>query len=68
MIELNLKCESSEEARTYLNAPQYLCLLQDLERSLCNARKHGNDADVLRVVETFLPEIAHATDHATGPY
>lgn len=68
MLELNIKCETLEEARIYLNAMNYVSLLQDLRANLRDARKHGTDTDVLRVVDNFLPDIAQACDHADGAY
>ena len=68
MLELNIKCESPEEARIYLNAPQYLALLQDLRESLRGAYKHGEDSDVLKAVECFYPDIISACDHSEGAY
>jgi nitrate/nitrite-specific signal transduction histidine kinase len=68
MLELNLKCETIDDARVYLNAHQYLNLLQDLRVALRNAQKHGTDGDVLRVVQNFFPDITAACDHSEGPY
>jgi hypothetical protein len=68
MLELNIKCESAEDARIYLNAPQYLALLQDLRESLRGAYKHGGDSDVLKAVENFYPDIISACDHSEGAY
>ncbi len=68
MLELKIKCDSLEEARMYLNAPNYLSLLQDLRENLRGAMKHGGDADVLRVVDNFMPDIAQACDHNDGAY
>lgn len=68
MIELKIKCDTLEEARIYTNALNYLSLLQDLRANLRDARKHGTDADVLRVVENFIPDIAQACDHSDGAY
>ena len=68
MLELNIKCETLEEGRIYLNAVNYLSLLQDLYANLRDARKHGTDADVLRVVDNFIPEISRACDHSDGAY
>ena len=68
MLELNIKCESLEEARVYLNATNYVSLLQDLHTSLRNAYKHGTDADVLKIVENFYPDIIAAVDHSEGAY
>ena len=68
MLELNIKCESLEEARVYLNANNYVSLLQDLHTNLRQAYKHGTDADVLKVVENFYPDIITAIDHSEGAY
>lgn len=68
MLELNIKCEDAEQARVYLNAPQYLSLLQDLQQAIRNAKKHGNDISVLRVVDTFYSDINAACEHSEGAY
>ena len=68
MLELNIKCNSLEEARVYLNATNYISLLQDLHTNLHQAYKHGTDADVLKVVENFYPDIIRACDHSEGAY
>lgn len=68
MLELNIKCESIEDARVYLNGPQYLNLLQDLRMAFRNAQKHGSDADVVKAVQNFFPDITAACDHSEGPY
>jgi nitrate/nitrite-specific signal transduction histidine kinase len=68
MLELKLTCDTAEDARIYLNAHQYHNLLDDLRNALRNARKHGTDEDVVRVVLNFLPDITTACDHHTGPY
>lgn len=68
MLELNIKCESLEEARVYLNAPNYVGLLQDMHNTLRSAYKHGTDADVLKAVELFYPDIIRAVDHSEGAY
>lgn len=68
MLELKLNCETADEARVYLNAPQYLNLLQDLRANLRNAMKHGTDADVVKVAQNFFPDITAACDHHTGTY
>ena len=68
MLELKLHCESHDEARVYLNAHQYLNLLSDFCAALRSARKHGTDADVLRQVDVFLPELMNAIDNSTGAY
>ena len=68
MLELNIKCESIEEARVFLNAQQYLALIDDFFNALRTARKHGEDADVLKVVDRFYPEMCNAIDNSTGAY
>jgi hypothetical protein len=68
MLELNIKCESTDEARVYLSAYQYLNLLTDLQAALRTAYKHGDDSDVLKAVEAFYPDIIAACDHAEGAY
>lgn len=68
MLELNIKCESVDEARIYLNALQYHNLLDDLRNALRSAQKHGSNKDVLQVVETFFPDITNACDNHQGPY
>ncbi len=68
MLELKIHCESLEEARIYLNATNYLSLLQDMREALRNAQKHGGDGAVLQVVQNFLPDIAQACVHNEGAY
>ena len=68
MLELNLKCETIDEARMYLNGPQYLALIDDFYNALRSARKHGTDADVLKQVDSFMPELLAAVDNSTGAY
>jgi hypothetical protein len=68
MIELVIKCESLEEASTYLSAQQYLNLLQDFYSALRNSRKHGSDADVLKTVDMFMPDLIAAIEHSEGAY
>jgi hypothetical protein len=68
MITLNINCESNDEARAYLNALQYHNLLSDLYQALCSADKHGTEADVLKVVESFKPELIKAIDNSLGAY
>lgn len=68
MLELKISCESASEARMYLNAPEYHNLLTDLRVAFRNAQKHGTDADVVRAVQNFFPDITIACDHNEGPY
>lgn len=68
MLELKIPCESADEARMYLNAPQYHNLISDLYQCLRSAQKHGEDSDVLKVVDKFMPDLVHAIDHNTGAY
>jgi hypothetical protein len=68
MLELKIQCADADEARLYLNAPQYHNLLDDLRVALRNAQKHGTDAEVVRVVQSFFPDITIACDNNQGPY
>jgi nitrate/nitrite-specific signal transduction histidine kinase len=68
MLELKIQCEDLEQARVYLNAHQYLNLLQDLQTNLRNVLKHGTDADVVKVVNNFYPDLCKSVDHHQGPY
>lgn len=68
MLELKISCETADEARIYLNAPQYHNLLDDFRNALRNAYKHGSDVAVLEVVENFYTEITAACDNHQGPY
>jgi nitrate/nitrite-specific signal transduction histidine kinase len=68
MLELKIQCEDLEQARVYLNAHQYLNLLQDLQNNLRNVLKHGTDADVVKAVNNFYPDLCKAVDHSQGPY
>lgn len=68
MLELNIKCESLEEARVYLNAHQYLNLISDFYAAVRNARKHGTDTDVLKAVDTFASDFISAIDNSEGAY
>lgn len=68
MLEFKIKCESVEEARVYLNAPQYHNLISDLYTSLHGARKHGTEADVVRIVDNFMLDLFSAIEHSKGAY
>ena len=68
MLELNIKCESLEEARIYLNAQQYHNLLSDMAMAFRNVIKHGTEADVILQVNNFYPDLFKALDHHEGPY
>ena len=68
MLELNIKCESLEEARVYLNAPQYHNLISDMYSGLRSARKHGTDADVIMFVDNCLDGLYKAVENSGGAY
>lgn len=68
MLKLKIKCESIDEARVYLNGPQYLALIDDFYNALRSAQKHGTDADVLKAVDKFFPDLRAAIDNSTGAY
>ena len=67
MFDITIKCESAEEARVYLNANQYLALLDDIYQAVRSTQKHG-DGDLDKVLNNFLTEICHAIDHSAGAY
>ena len=68
MLELKISCETADEARMYLNGPQYHNLLDDFRNQLRNAYKHGDDKDALKVLGDFYTEITAACDNHLGPY
>lgn len=68
MLELKIQCQDADEARMYLNAQQYLNLLDDFRNAIRNAYKHGDDKDALKVLGDFYTEITAACDHNQGPY
>jgi hypothetical protein len=68
MLELKITCETTEELNIYANAVALHNLLDDLRNALRNSYKHGTDADVLKTVENFYPDIIRAVDHSEGPY
>ena len=68
MLELKITCQDAEDARIYLNGPQYLNLLTDFAEALRSAQKHGIDKDVLHQVNVFYPEMLRAIEHHTGAY
>ena len=68
MLELNIKCESPDEARVYLNAQQYLNLLSDFAEAIRLSKKHGTYKDVLNKVDLFYPEICKAVENSLGAY
>jgi hypothetical protein len=68
MLELKIQCQDADEARMYLNAPQYYNLLEDFRNAIRNAYKHGDDKDALKVLGDFYTDITAACDHHGGPY
>ena len=68
MLELKIKCESPEEARVYLNAPQYHNLISDLYSGLRNARKHGTEADLAMFVDNYIDDLYKAIENSQGAY
>ena len=68
MIKLEIQCESPEEARIYLNAPQYHNLISDLCMSIRNAQKHGNETDFVMLANSFYPDLFKAMDNSEGAY
>ena len=68
MLELKITCETADELNIYANAVGLHNLLSDLRNALRNSYKHGTDADVLKTVENFYPDIIRAVDHSEGAY
>lgn len=69
MIKLEITCESAEEARIYINAPQLQNLVTDFFHVIRNSRKHvGTEQDIFKLVETYFNEFAVASNHPEGPY
>ena len=68
MLELNIKCESLEEARVYLNAHQYLNLISDFYAAIRSAKKHGTDQDILKAVDMYAADFISAIDNSEGAY
>jgi 3-hydroxyisobutyrate dehydrogenase-like beta-hydroxyacid dehydrogenase len=68
MLELKITCDTIDEVNIYANAVSLHNLLGDLRNALRTAQKHGTDADVLKVVQNFFPDITAAVDHSQGPY
>jgi hypothetical protein len=68
MITLTINCENEDQARVYLNALQYHNLIGDLYQALRSAEKHGTEADVLKVVKNFKPDLIKAIDNHEGAY
>jgi len=68
MIELKINCESTAEARVYLNAHEYLNLISDFYAAVRSAKKHGSDQDVLKTVDMFEHDFISAIDNSEGAY
>mgnify|MGYP000293692479 FL=1 len=67
IFNITINCDSADEARVYLNAPQYHNLLSDLYHSARTCQKHG-DGNLDVVLNNFLSEICNAVDNSTGAY
>lgn len=73
MLELNIKCEDADQARIYLNAPQYHNLLSDLYNELHKAKKYSESPalevlEVNRVLNIFYDDLVTVVEHHLGPY
>jgi hypothetical protein len=70
MLELNIKCDSVEEARVYLNAQQYLNLITDFAEALRNAEKYSDNVDqaMLLALNGYKDDFRRAAEHHTGAY
>jgi hypothetical protein len=68
MLELKITCDTPEEINIYTNAVSLHNLLGDLCQALRNSYKHGTDADVLKTIENFYPDLVKAVEHCQGAY
>ena len=68
MLQLNITCDTLEEARIYLNALQYHNLINNFSLALENAYKHGTDRDVLHQVKYYMPDLTRAVENSQGAY
>jgi hypothetical protein len=68
MITLTLNCENEDQARVYLNAPQYHNLLSDIYQAFRSAEKHGTMIDLLQAVNSIKPDLIKAIDNSLGAY
>jgi hypothetical protein len=68
MLELKINCDTIDEINIYANAVSLHNLLSDLCEQFRTAQKHGTDADVVKVVQNFFPDLCKAVEHCQGPY
>lgn len=70
MLELNIKCDTVEEANIYLNAQQYLNLITDFAEALRNAEKYSDNVDqaMLLAVNSYKSDFFKAAQHHNGAY
>lgn len=68
MLQFKIICDTIDELNIYTNAISYHNLLGDLYAAIRTAQKHGTEAEVLKVVGTFYPDIVRAVDHSRGAY
>ena len=68
MLELKIACEDAEQARVYLNAPQYHNLITDFAQALRNNQKHGTSESLQSIVNTFYEDFQTCAHSLEGPY
>ena len=68
MPQLTIQCEDWDEVRMISNAVQLHHLLTDFMEAMRQARKHGTEADQLKVIEQFQPDFYRALDNYQGAY
>lgn len=70
MLKLEFDCENNDEARMYINAPNYYALICDLANNLRTHRKHGSSAGgntVEDIVNIFYDDLQNCAN-LEGPY
>ena len=68
MIEIKVQCECWDEVRMLSNATQLHHLMQDYMDAMRSARKHGTEADQLKVFDRFEQDIYRALENHLGAY
>lgn len=68
MIEIKVQCECWDEVRMLSNATQLHHLMQDYMDAMRSARKHGTEADQLKVFDRFESDIYRALENHLGAY
>lgn len=68
MISITVQCEDWDEVRMLSNATQLHHLMTDYMEAMRSARKHGTDADQLKVFDRFESDIYRALENHLGAY